>query len=300
MGRIAFTLIFLTSQIAALGQETITKITTRYLGESEPQLEPKIFSSAVVSLKDRYEFGSTFSADGNEFFYAIEINRKPEILYAKFANNVWTKPVILLSHEKYGYNDPFLSPDGQKLFFISDRALDGKGDKKDIDIWYIERAGSGWSEPVNAGPEINTSKNEYYISFTKNGSIYFSSNGGTSSDNNKNYDIKTSRYRNGNFQPSSKLSDAINTLNYEADVFISPDEKYIIYCSERPEGKGKGDLYISFQDQNGSWLPASNIGEPINTPGYEFCPFVTNDNKFLFFSRDGEIYWVSTKAIKGF
>src|SRR5688572_614495 len=105
MGRIAFTFIFLTSQIAALGQET-TKTTSRYLGESEPQLEPKIFSSAVVSLKDRYEFGSTFSADGNEFFYAIEINRKPEILYAKFANNAWTKPVILLSHEKYGYNDP--------------------------------------------------------------------------------------------------------------------------------------------------------------------------------------------------
>ena len=218
----------------------------------------------------------------------------------KCENNAWTKPVILLSHEKYGYNDPFLSPDGQRLFFITDRALDGKGDKKHIDIWYIQRAGRGWSEPVNAGPEINTNKNEYYISFTKNGSMYFSSNGGTSSDNDKNYDIKTSGDKNGKFQPSSTLSDAINTSNYEADVFISPDEKYIIYCSERSEGKGKGDLYISFKDENGKWLPARNIGEPVNTSGYEFCPFVTNDNKYLFFSRDGEVYWVSTKAIKGF
>ena len=32
---------------------------------------------------------------------------------------------------------------GKRLFFISDRALDGKGDKKDIDIWYIERTKSG-------------------------------------------------------------------------------------------------------------------------------------------------------------
>jgi hypothetical protein len=34
------------------------------------------------------------------------------------------------------------------------------------------------------------------------------------------------------------------------------------------------------------------MGEVINTPGYEFCPFVTADEKYLFFSRDGDIYWV--------
>jgi len=77
MGRIAFTFFFLTSQIVALSQGTTNK-PSRYLGESEPQLAPKVFSPAVVSLKERYEFGSTFSTDGNEFFYAIEINPSPK------------------------------------------------------------------------------------------------------------------------------------------------------------------------------------------------------------------------------
>jgi hypothetical protein len=202
-----------------------------------------------------------------------------------------------LTHEKYGYNDPFLSQDGQRLFFISDRSLDGKGEKKDIDIWYVERTSSGWSEPVNAGPSINTNKNEYYISFTKNSTLYFSSNGRTTSADEKNFDIRSSAFTNGKFQPSKKLGPAINTGNYEGDVYISPDESYIIYCSERPDNKGKGDLYISFKDSKGEWTPSKNM-ESVNTDSYEFCPYVTPDQKFLFFTRSGEIFWVSAEVIK--
>lgn len=299
MSKILCFCFFIAVQVLVFGQHK-TKNSMPYLGEEPPQSVPKIFSPSLVSLKDRYEFGSTFSTDGREFFYAIEIDKKPEILYTKFQNGVWSKPIVLLTHQQYGYNDPFLSPDGKKLFFISDRAMEGQGEKKDIDIWYVERSDKGWSDPINAGARINTNKNEYYVSFTKNGSMYFSSNGGTSSVNEKNYDIKMAEFKNGKFQASKKLSEAVNTAYYEADVFISPGENYIIFCSERPNGKGKGDLYISFKNQKGEWEAAKNIGEAINSAGYEFCPYVTPDNKFLFFSRDGEIFWVSTEAIMGF
>lgn len=271
---------------------------SKFLGEEPPGLIPKKFAPTTISLPDRYEFGSTFSEDGKEFFFATETFRKPEILWARYENHSWTAPALLMSHEQYGYNDPFLSPDGKRLFFISDRPLKGSGEKKDIDIWYIERTNSGWSEPVNAGREINTDKNEYYISFTENGRIYFSSNGGTTANSEKNYDIKTSNFKDGKFQSSQPLGSAINSEHYEADVFVSPDETYIIYCSERPNGNGQGDLYISFKDKQGGWRPAKNLGAPVNTAGYEFCPFVTSDNKFLFFSRDGDIYWVSTALLE--
>lgn len=215
----------------------------------------------------------------------------------KFVNNTWTQPATIMGHEKYGYNDPFLSPDQKRLYFISDRALDGKGELKDIDIWYSERTKDEWSEPVNAGNEINTDKHEYYISFTSKGKMYFSSNGGTTEETKKNHDIRTSEYARSKFQPSVKLGDAINTPEYEADVFVSPNEDYIIFCSERPGGKGSGDLYISFKDNKGAWLPAKNMGEPVSTDGYEFCPFVTSDGKYFFFSRSGDVYWVSAEII---
>jgi Tol biopolymer transport system component len=273
---------------------------SKYLAQEQPGLMPKVFAPGIVSVENRFEYGNTFSPDGKEFFYAVNVGQKPEIHVVKFENNAWTKPVILINHEQYGYNDPFLTPDGKRLFFISDRASDGNGPKKDIDIWFIERTRSGWTEPVNAGKEINSNKNEYYISFTKNGKMYFSSNGETSAENDKNYDIKTSAYKNGQFQRSEVLGAAINSANYEADVFIAPDESYIIYCSERPAGKGTGDLYISFKDNGGAWQPAKIMDAGISTDAYEFCPYVTNDGKYFFFSRSGDIYWVSAEIINKF
>ena len=128
--------------------------------------------------------------------------------------------------------------------------------------------------------------------------MYFSSNGGTSPSTDKNYDIRYSRYVKGKFQASQKLPTAVNTGHYEADVFVSPDEQYVIFCSERPDSFGKGDLYISFKSKTGEWQPAKNMGKVINTEAYEFCPFVTSDGKYLFFSRNGDIFWVKADVIQ--
>lgn len=273
---------------------------TKYLGEKQPGLTPELFSPSLISRNDRYEYGSTFSPDNKEFYFAVNVGQKPEIHISKLQNGAWSKPELLIGHSDYGYNDPFASPDGKRLFFISDRALDGRGPKKDIDIWYVERNHSGWSEPVNAGKEINTGKNEYYMSFAKNGKMFFSSNGSTSEENERNYDIKTSEFLSGKFQPSKTLGPAINSIHYEADVFVDPEERYVIFCSERPGGRGKGDLYISFKDANGEWQPAKMLDAGISTEAYEFCPFVSNDGKFLFFSRSGDIYWVSAQILERF
>jgi hypothetical protein len=290
---IVFAFVLASCVLSAQSKKELSK----YLNQEQPGLTPSVFAPGLVSNEGRYEFGSTFSNDGKEFFFAFNVGRKPEIHIVRFENNAWTTPQVVLVHDVYGYNDPFLSPDQQRLYFISDRALDGKGPKKDIDIWYVERKGKGWSEPINAGESINAAKNEYYISFTQKGTMYFASNAGTSDETDKNYDIRTAEFASGKFLPNKKLSDAINTEHYEADVFIAPDESYIIFNAERPNSKGRGDLFISFKDSKGQWLPSKNMGDVVNTSGYEFCPFVTADGKFLFFSRNGDIYWISAKII---
>ncbi|GAB3281327.1 hypothetical protein GCM10027347_56910 [Larkinella harenae] len=269
-----------------------------YLNQPPPGLIPQLFAPDRVSLKDHYEYGSVFSKDGKEFYYAVIIDQKPQIRCIKFEKNAWTTPKTVIASPKYEYNDPFLSPDGKRLYFISDQATDGQGEKKDFDIWYLEREKNGWSRvPINAGPSINTDKNEYYMSFTKEGTLYFSSNGGTSPATDKDYDIRFSMYVKGKFQPAQKLGTAVNTPHYEADVFVSPDEDYLIFCAERPDGLGAGDLYISFKSKTGQWQKAKNMGNVINTDAYEFCPFVTSDRNYLFFSRSGDIFWVNAAVI---
>lgn len=266
-----------------------------YFNELPPGTTPKVFAPGKVSTSDQFEFGAVFLKDRSEFYYGVEINGKAETRMMKFENGNWTSPVAVLSHDVYSYNDPFLSPDEKKLFFISDRPLNGSGPKKDYDIWYIERRSGKWSEPINAGKNINSNRNEYYISFSKNGTMYFSSNIGDK-EGKKNYDIYSSAFRSGEFQPPVKLPSGVNSSHYEADVFVSPDESYLIFSANRPGGKGSGDLHISFRDPNGNWSASRSI-DAINTDTDDFCPYVSPDGKYLFYASRGDIYWVSTEVI---
>ena len=263
-----------------------------YLGQQPPQLVAKLFAPNFISTEE-YEFGSVFNTAGNEFYYGVDLGGRNVIRYSKLSKGVWSKPETLLSHKKYGYNDPFLSPDESRLYFISNQALDGLGDPKDIDIWYVERQGEGWSAPINAGPNINSKSEEYYISFTEEGTMYFAS------DKNQNHhDIYYSKYKGGRFMEAVKLGPAINTEAYEADVYVDPKETYLIFCAQREGGLGRGDLYISFKDKKGNWTPSVNMGDSVNTQGHELCPFVTADGKYLFYTSRQDIYWISTAVFE--
>ncbi|MDJ1481126.1 hypothetical protein QNI16_11575 [Cytophagaceae bacterium YF14B1] len=269
----------------------------KYIGQSKPGLTPIKFASDLVSLNNQYEFGSVFSSNGEEFYYAADMAGKAEIRYMKLNKGQWTKPVVLLSDKVFSYNDPMLSPDESKLFFISDRPLGKSGEKKDYDIWYIEKKGSGWSDPVNAGPVINSDKNEYYISFSNKGTMYFSSNRKGKDERADNYNIYAAKVKGREFTQPASPGDSINTQHYEADVFVASDESYLIFSASRPDGYGAGDLYISFKKADGTWTKAKNMGDTINTPGHELCPFVSKDGKYFFYTSCQDIYWVDARIL---
>ena len=269
-----------------------------YCGQKEPDLIPNIFAPNFISKPDRYEFGFVLSKNGKELFYGVSNEGKGEIHYSTLEHGVWSPPKVMLHDEWFAYNDPMLSPDEQRLYFISDQPLDTSKNKKDIDIWYVQRQQDGWSSPINVGPTINSEANEYYISFTADGTMYFASNVKADSTKQYNFAIYKSSPINGVFQTPVRLDDNVNTNQYEADVFIAPDESYIIFCANRREGLGRGDLYISFKDEKGKWTPSKNMGEIINTPNHELCPFVSHDGKYLFYTSNEDIYWVSTKIFE--
>ena len=270
----------------------------KYLKQKPPSMVPEIFAPHYISKEAEYEFGSVFNSEATEFFYGVDVDGKSEIRYSRLVGSSWSDPQTILTHERYGYNDPFLSPDENRLYFISRRALDGKGDLKDYDIWYVERVDNGWSDPVNAGPNINTEANEYYISFTNEGTMYFSSNVKAPEERKRyDFDIYYSKVVDGRFQKAISLGDSINTPYYEADVFVDPNESYIIFCATRQDGQGRGDLYISFKKPDGTWTESKNMGRLINSQNHELCPVVSKDGKYLFFTSNEDIYWVDAKII---
>jgi ankyrin repeat protein len=269
-----------------------------YLGQEKPGLTPVMFAPGVVST-EKGELNSVFTPDGKEFYFAIQTGRmKWEIMVMKQENNRWSKPTVTSFSGQYSDVDPFISPDGKKLFYASNRPLEANGEpKKDFDIWVVERIKDGWSQPWNPGSPINSEEEEFFPTVTTDGTMYFQSKrpgcGGER-------DIYRSRPVNGKYEKVENVGDVINSEGFEGDAFISPDEDYMILSTDRPGRLGKGDLYISFRDKDDQWTPLKNMGEKINTEYVENCPILSPDGKFLFFTRNGDIYWVDAKVIQEF
>jgi Tol biopolymer transport system component len=104
---------------------------------------------------------------------------------------------------------------------------------------------------------------------------------------------------------NNKLENIGKPINqyFAWDPCIAPDESYLIFAAGRENGYGQSDLYISYNN-NGNWTEPKNLGNQINTPANEFGPFLSPDNKYLFFSRHdgakGDIYWVGLNIINDF
>ena len=293
---VLFSLICLCHSCKSLKKGVERNFDLQYIEQIKPGLQPKIFAPGFISKTNESEFGSVFSKNGFEFYYGVDVNGKSEIRYTKLNNGKWTVPETILSHEKYGFNDPFLSPDETELYFISNKPTSETDTLQNINIWFCKKEKTGWSEPINAGTNINSNRNEYYISFAADGTLFFASNKNAEEKRVKyNFDIYSSKRINGQYQKAEILSDSINTIRYEADVFIAPDESYIIFCSMRKSGLGKGDLFISFKDEKGVWSKAKNMGSIINSSEHELCPFVSHDGQYFFYTSNQDIYWVRTE-----
>ena len=271
-----------------------------YLGQEPPGAAPKVFAPDWVSNPDVYEYGSVFSADGLEFFYGVNVGKRAEIRTLRWEGDAWSKPEVLVAAERFSFGDPFLSPDEQRLYFISNRPLtEEESTPKDYDIWYLQRQPEGWSEPINLGPPINSNSDEYYISFTSSGRIYFASNRSGGEDK-RNFDLYAADPEQDRFKTPFALPGDVNTPRYEADAYVAPDESFVIFGSNRRSGKGQGDLYISLRDEDGNWSDAKPLGSGINTEGHELCPFVTTDGRFFFYTSNEEIYWVDASVLDAY
>lgn len=102
-------------------------------------------------------------------------------------------------------------------------------------------------------------------------------------------------------------------LPRDGDLAFAPDGSFIVVSAQRPwvGGSWKNDLHVSFRQGDGTWTDFVRLDDTFNTPAHEWCPMVTPDGRYLFFSRrfgaydtpgwegttDGEVYWVDVRAL---
>jgi len=157
-------------------------------------------------------------------------------------------------------------------------------------------------EPVNLGPDINSSYREYFPSLTADGlQMIFS----RTVDGNE--DFFTSLKKNGTWGKPAPLSDQINTSKFnEGAQSLSADGKYLFFTGcNRPDGLGRCDIYVSQKTAKG-WGEPFNLGAPLNSVYWDAQPSVSPDGNTLYFvsNRPGGLggydIWKSTLKSDGY
>jgi hypothetical protein len=167
-------------------------------------------------------------------------------LYQSFWNgNEWSSPVRMSPEINSTYWEPSacLSPDGNVLYFVSDRP-GGIGDR---DIYRCKKLPNGnWSKPFNLGDKINTPFAEESPFIPPSGnSLFFSSQGHSTMGGFDIFEIRLDSL--GDLTGEIKaLPYPINTTDDEEFYIISPDEKRAYYASahEALDGFGEQDIYM--------------------------------------------------------
>ena len=249
-----------------------------YMGQKPPGEMAESFAPGIIS-KDGWELEGVFAPGMKEFYFTT--NRKSATVFGfRQQNNVWKKYI-----EFPRTGEIVFSPDGKRMHMA-------KG--------YKDRVGDGWSELKSLGPMID--RKDWYImrlSASSKGTYVFDE-----ATREGNGVLRYSRLINGKREEPKPLNKEINAGKWTAHPFIAPDESYLIWDSEVEAGFGGTDIYISYRQKDGSWGPAINMGDKINSDKEEFYASVTPDGKYILFNRgmddkgNIDIYWVDAQIIE--
>lgn len=300
-------------------------VAQRYLGQTPPGAIPELFAPGLVST-EAVELNSVFSPDGREFFFTRLIEgpeeqegypgkTRPILHHMVFTDGAWVepRPLRLFPDAPHAWAaDMAASPDGQLLYFMGRHPVDAGGARSDLNLWVSHRVDGAWSvaEPLPAS--INSEANEVYSSVTGDGSLYFTSDrpGGLTQSGSDLY--RAQRLPDGVLDEPVNIGHPVNGIYLAGDAFVAPDESYMVLTSIRPDGYGGGDLYASFRQADGGWSEPVNLGPDVNSADVDYCPMVTPDGRYLFFSRrrsdpagsgwagvvEGDVYWVDASVIQ--
>lgn len=254
-----------------------------YRGQPRPGSIPQIFAPGLISLPGRAEYAITFSPNGKEILFSTGTWPTRKTMITEYKNNAWTTPKTVSFSVDRSADEASFSPDGQRIYYYAYNAPNSLGG---ADLCYSEKPDSVWSEPINLGPSLNTSQDEYHPCIVADGSIYFESHTGK---------LCYSKYENGSFLPRVILPPMFNSGSTWGNPYVSPDESYFIFSSVRAGGFGSNDLYISYKKEDSSWTNPKNLGNKINTSNAEATADITPDGEYLVFNRNSvDFYWVSS------
>lgn len=181
---------------------------------------------------------------------------------------------------------PKISSDGKTLYFGRKHSPENVGGVKDKeDIWMSRTVdGVTWSRSANLGEPVNTpTTNNLVSASTDNNTFLFHINDGFA-------------FRHRTANGWSPLEDLGIRFRNESDFLegsLSPDGKALLFVAKLKSNayyrasEKERDIYVCVKRSDGTWSPPIHTGKVLNSPGDEYSPFLSADNKTLYFASNG-------------
>ena len=267
------------------------KKTYEFAVDYENKQENKSYVFKPVNMGDsintiHLEYFPSLTIDGKKLVFTKRVAANEDFYESDLIDGIWSKAVPLpgnINSPNYNEGAQNISQDGKWLIFTGCNFPRGLG-SCDLYISYLTK--SGWTEPQNMGPNINSEFWESTPSLSPDKrDLYFSSNvpGGFGGK-----DIWVShRDEKGKWSVPYNLGPEINTGGDESTPFIHADNQTLYFNSTgHPGYSEKPDLFVTRKSPDGKWSKPENLGYPINTIDDEGSLVVAADGKTAYYSSD--------------
>lgn len=199
----------------------------------------------------------------------------------------WGAPVNLGATVNSSSDDYSLSisADGLALYFVSKRP----GGSGGYDAWVTTRVTKNdpWAAPVNLGPTVNSSSDDYSLNISTDGlTLHFTSNRGGGSGGHDVY-VTTQQTTSDLWGVPVNLGPTVNGSSNEYTLGVSADGLALYVVSDRGGGSGSLDIWVTRRTTaNDDWGALVNLGPKVNSSAVDGFPGPSADGLMLYFSSN--------------
>jgi Carboxypeptidase regulatory-like domain/WD40-like Beta Propeller Repeat len=236
--------------------------------DGKPALgEPALFRGNLNTPV--HEANACFTADGQEMYFTRNMVKKGQatagkgdmvqlaLYHAQLIDGKWENEELLpFNHDDYSCGHPALSPDGERLYFVSNMPGGAGG----TDIYVVAKEGDAWGKPENLGLDINTQGNEMFPWVGPDGQLYFASNGRGGVGG---LDLFQVDPRADVIGDPINLGAPVNSPYDDFGFILDAQAGIAFFTSNRLGGQGDDDLYAAVKLIRWEALVTDSTGAPL-------------------------------------